>query len=440
MLPGFGSLLQTVAAFVVALSIIVAIHEYGHYIVGRWSGIRAEVFSIGFGPVIWSRVDRRGTRWQLAALPLGGYVKFLGDANAASAGADGAALARLSDAELRQTMHGAPLWARAATVAAGPVFNFVLSILLFGAVMMVSGRATDAPQIGEIFALPGIEDSLRPGDLITAVEGIATPDYPALDAAAEGFRDRPTLNYRVERDGAEMTVEGPQLLPPRVAQVVPDSAAGEAGIREGDVVTAIDGQPIASFAQMQQIVSASDGRALDLTLWRDGAEQGVTLTPRRTDLPLRDGGFETAYKMGIAGGMFFTPVTTSIGPIEAVEGGAREVAFVIRSSISALTHMVSGAISTCNLRGPLGIAETSGQAASAGLSNFVWFLAVLSAAIGMMNLFPIPVLDGGHLVFHAWEAIRGKPPSERAMGVLMTAGFAIVLALMAFGLTNDLRC
>ncbi|MEI4470283.1 RIP metalloprotease RseP [Frigidibacter sp. MR17.24] len=438
--PQFGSLIWTLVAFVVALSIIVAIHEYGHYIVGRWSGIRAEVFSIGFGPVIWARTDRRGTRWQIAALPFGGYVKFLGDANAASAGADGAAMARLDADERRHTMHGAPLWARAATVAAGPVFNFILSAVLFAAVMLVAGRATDAPEIGTLSALPGETVTLRPGDRILSVEGIDTPDYAALNLAAEALKDRATLTYRVERDGTETEAQGPQILPPRVAQVVPDSAAAAAGLRAGDVVTAIDGQPIASFAQMQDIVEGSEGRALVLGLWRDGQPVEATLSPRRTDLPLRDGGFETSYKMGIAGELFFTPVTEAVGPFEAVRAGTAEVAFVVRSSLSALTHMVSGAISTCNLRGPIGIAETSGQAASAGLSNFVWFLAVLSTAVGMMNLFPIPVLDGGHLVFHAWEAIRGKPPSERAMGVLMTCGFAIVLALMAFGLTNDLRC
>ena len=153
LIPSFGGFAFTLLAFVVALSIIVAIHEYGHYIVGRWSGIHAEVFSLGFGPVLLSRVDRRGTKWQVAALPFGGYVKFLGDANAAS-GKDGAAVDALDPAERRRSMHGAPLWARAATVAAGPIFNFILSILVFAGVMVFSGQASTDPVVGDIRPMP----------------------------------------------------------------------------------------------------------------------------------------------------------------------------------------------------------------------------------------------------------------------------------------------
>lgn len=449
LLPSFGNLLWTVVAFVIALSIIVAIHEYGHYIVGRWSGIRAEVFSIGFGPVIASRVDRRGTRWQIAALPFGGYVKFLGDANAASAGADEETMAHLSTAERRHTMHGAPLWARAATVAAGPVFNFILSILLFAAVTMASGRATDVPTVGALYQLPPVDAGLAApgtaggiaaGDTITGIEGQPVASYTDLRDAADAHAGQRALDYTVRREGQSLDVSGPALLPARISSVVSGSAADAAGLRRDDVVTAIDGQPLASFAQMQQIVSASEGREMKLTVWRDGATVETSLAPRRTDLPLRDGGFETSYKMGIAGDLFFEPVLRGVGPLEAVRSGAGEVAFVIRSSLSALTHMLSGAISSCNLRGPIGIAETSGAAASQGFISFVWFLAVLSTAVGLMNLFPIPVLDGGHLVFHAFEWAVGRPPSERVMSVLMTAGLAIVLSLMLFGLTNDLRC
>jgi len=166
----------------------------------------------------------------------------------------------------------------------------------------------------------------------------------------------------------------------------------------------------------------------------------VTLTPKRTDLPLREGGFATRFLIGIGGGFFSQPVTRSVGPLEAVTEGAGQVSFVVTSSLSALAHMVTGAISSCNLRGPIGIAETSGAAASAGFADFIWFLAVLSTAVGLMNLFPIPVLDGGHLVFHAWEWAAGKPPPDAVMRVLMLIGLALVLSVMAFGLTNDLRC
>ena len=201
LIPAFGSLFVTASAFVVALSVIVAIHEFGHYIVGRWSGIHAEVFSLGFGPRLWSRVDKRGTRWQIAALPLGGYVKFLGDANAASAGEDTKIMATLSPEERRHTMHGAPLWARAVTVAAGPLFNFILSIVVFSVFFIVSGAASDKLTIGSLNPLPGGSGGLLAGDEILAVDGKPTPDWEALNAVADGLPASAVLTYHVRRDG-----------------------------------------------------------------------------------------------------------------------------------------------------------------------------------------------------------------------------------------------
>ncbi|MFM2355459.1 MAG: hypothetical protein RLZZ528_1195 [Pseudomonadota bacterium] len=439
-LPQFGSLLWTLLAFVVALSVIVFVHEYGHYIIGRWSGIRAEVFSIGFGPKIWSRMDRHGTRWQIAALPFGGYVKFLGDANAASAGADAEALSRLSPQERRQTMHGAPLWARAATVFAGPAFNFVLSVLVFAALFMVAGKQTDAPVVGELVALPDGSGDLRAGDRILAVGGFETPDYPALNDAVEKVPAAPVMEYRVERDGQQVTVEGPVLYPARAVSIAPSSAAYDAGLKAGDVILSANGAALADFAGLRAAVDAAQGNPLALTVWRNGEILDLSLTPRKTDLPLPEGGFETRYMIGIIGDYSFTPATEALSPFTAVKAAAQQTWFVARSSLSGMWHIVTGAISTCNIRGPIGIAETSGAVASQGFYDFVWFIAVLSTAVGLLNLFPIPMLDGGHLVFHAWEWATGRAPSERALNVLMTLGLMIVVALMAFGLSNDLTC
>lgn len=439
-LPSFGNLLYTAVAFIIALSVIVFIHEFGHYIVGRWSGIKAEVFSIGFGPVIASRVDRHGTRWQIAAVPLGGYVKFLGDANAASAGADESQMARLSAAEKRHTMHGAPLWARAATVAAGPVFNFVLSVILFALVFQLNGFAVEEPTVGALHTLPGGTGEVAVGDQIARVEAQPVKDFTELRAAVDAVDPAATMQYGVLRAGAARDVTGPALFPPRVASVTPGSAAADAGLKTDDVITAIGGTPINTFAELQQVVKAGDGAPVTLSVWRAGTALEVTLTPRRTDLPLADGTFETRYLIGIGGDFFFQPTTRTPSPVEALNEGASQVWFVARSSISALTHMVGGSISACNLRGPIGIAETSGAAASEGVQSFLWFIAVLSTAVGLMNLFPIPVLDGGHLIFHAWEWATGKPPSDAALRLLMTLGLFVILALTLFGITNDLRC
>ncbi|PZX19906.1 regulator of sigma E protease [Palleronia aestuarii] len=445
LIPSFGSVLYTVAAFVVALSVIVAIHEYGHYIVGRWSGIHAEVFSIGFGPVLFSRRDKRGTLWQVAALPLGGYVKFLGDADASSVGRSDTAA--LDAAAARRTMHGAPLWARAATVAAGPIFNFILSILVFAAVLLWRGVASDPLTVDSVAPLPGISQEVQQGDEVVAIAGRETPDLAGIDAFIQELPMEPELDYDVLRDGDTLTVLGPYPYPPLVGSVTPQSAAMAAGLRSGDVITAINGSEIFAFDQLRDIVGESDGAPLDLTVWRpsgddnlEGATREVTLAPKRMDLPLSEGGFETRWLIGITGGLYFTPQTTSPGPFTALGYGVDQTLFIIRSSLSGLYNMAVGAISSCNLSGPIGIAQTSGAAASQGLASFVWFVAVLSTAVGLLNLFPIPVLDGGHLVFHGYEAITGKPPGERALNVLMAVGLALLGTLMVFAIGNDLFC
>jgi len=206
------------------------------------------------------------------------------------------------------------------------------------------------------------------------------------------------------------------------------------------VVLSVDGVPVHAFAQLREIVGASDGRSLTLRLWRAGEEVEATLTPKRMDLPLPEGGFETRWLIGLSGGLAFVPELRTPGPVEAVGLALTQVGDLMRTSLSGLWHMVTGAISSCNLQGPIGIAETSGAAAAQGPVSFIWFIAMLSTAVGLLNLFPVPVLDGGHLVFHIWEATTGKPPSDRALRILMSAGLAILLTLMVFALTNDLFC
>ena len=422
LIPSFGGLFFTLAAFIVALSIIVAIHEYGHYIVGRWSGIHAEVFSIGFGPVLWSGVDRHGTQWQIAALPLGGYVKFAGDADATSVGpAEGAvpddAAAR------RRTMHGAPLWARSATVAA---------------IFLSRGVATEDPVVGNLVALPAPVQELRTGDRILAVDGREVDSLGGLFRLAEEIEPVPTLTYRVLRDGREMTVGGPFLLPPIAASVQPQSAARDVDMQAGDVILSIDGVPLHAFSELRDAVAASAGQPLLLEVWRAGETFDIALTPRRVDLPLSEGGFETRWLIGISGGPFFLPETESPGVAGAAGMAVEQTWRIVTTSVSGLWHMITGAISSCNLRGPVGIAEASGAMAQDGLMSFIWFIAVLSAAVGLLNLFPIPILDGGHLVFHAWEAVTGRPPSDRALRILMSIGIAMIGTLMVFAIGNDL--
>uniref|UniRef100_A4WUH4 Zinc metalloprotease n=1 Tax=Cereibacter sphaeroides (strain ATCC 17025 / ATH 2.4.3) TaxID=349102 RepID=A4WUH4_CERS5 len=439
LVPQFGGAVWTIIAFIVALSIVVAVHEYGHYVVGRWTGIHAEVFSLGMGPVIASRVDRRGTRWQLAALPFGGYVRFLGDADAASSRAS-LTVHQLNEQERGRTMHGAPLWARSATVAAGPLFNFALSILVFCGFFMVKGVATELPVVGQMKELPSAGQELEPGDRILSVNGQETATLADFVRVANELPPAPTADYRIERAGAELALTTAYPFPPVVDSVQAPSGAHDAGIEAGDVILSVNGAEIASFRELREAVGATNGAPVTLTVWRAGETFEATLSPRRMDIPLASGGFETRWLIGLSGGLLFEPETRTPGPIEAMGLGIQQTYTVITTSLSGLWHMVTGAISSCNLQGPIGIAEISGAAASQGPGNFIWFIAMLSTAVGLMNLFPVPILDGGHLVFHAYEAVAGKPPSDRALRILMTGGLAMLLSLMVFAVTNDLFC
>ncbi|MEM6308808.1 MAG: RIP metalloprotease RseP [Pseudomonadota bacterium] len=442
-IPQFGSFVWTVVAFIIALSVIVAIHEYGHYIVGRWSGIHADVFSIGFGPILYARHDKRGTRWQIAALPFGGYVKFAGDANAASGRDDEAMAAAASDpAALRRTMHGAPLWARAATVAAGPVFNFALSIIFFALVALSNGQTRDPLTVGTLVPMPSETRGLQPGDVLLEIEGAPVPrlESDAYVNFMDGIPEKAKLAFKVERDGRQVTVEDPYPLPPLVAGLSAQGAAMAADLAVGDVIKAIDSTPVFAFNDLKNAVEGSNGATLNLTVWRDGEQFELALTPKRVDEPDPDGGFRTEWRIGVASGLSFEPATETLGAGDAMLHGINRTGEIITGSISGLWHMLVGNIGTCNLSGPVGIAQVSGQMASQGALSFVVFIAVLSTAVGLLNLFPIPALDGGHLVFYAYEAVTRRPPSEGALRVLMSIGLTLVLSLMVFALYNDFRC
>lgn len=442
-LLGMGGFLWTLVFFIIAIGIIVFVHEYGHYIVGRWSGIHAEVFSLGFGRVIYTRTDKRGTRWQLAAIPLGGYVKFLGDADAAS-GKDAAAIAGLSEGEKRHTMHGAPLWARAATVLAGPVANFILAAVVIFGMFMWSGVATEKPVVGNLATLPGAEAGLQKGDEILALNGTITPDWESYLGAASKLPVTGRVQYTVLRDGAETTVSAGHPLPPLIGMVQLKSAAYAAGLQEGDVVVEADGQIITSFAQLPPIVEGLAGAPVALKIWRADGAAGTTLdmsiTPNRRDIPRPEGGFETRWMIGLAAGMLFEPEVRRPGLAEAATMVLDRLWFMVSMSLSSLWNVLTGAISSCNLSGTISMAQVMGQSATQGADYYIEMLAMLSLGIGLINLFPIPVLDGGHLVFHAYEAVFRRPPPDSVMRVLMTFGLALILTFMAFALFNDVTC
>lgn len=437
-LGALGGTAWSAVFFVIALSIIVAIHEYGHYIVGRWTGIHAEVFSLGFGPVIFARTDRRGTKWQLAAIPFGGYVKFLGDADASSVRQE--LPAGLSPEERRHTMAGAPLWARTLTVAAGPVANFILTFLVLVGLLYLSGVPTDHPTVQRLVPLP-VEQTLREGDTILALNGTPTPDSKTFGEVTRALPRDPLVSFTVRRDGQEITVMAPHPQPARVETVQPKSAAVDAGLRGGDVITRAAGRDLVTFTDLQDVVFNSAGAPVPLTVWRDGATIELTLTPRLRDMPDSDnGGFEQRWMIGVYQGAAFELGTRAPTLTETLTLPFSSMWNMTLTTFSGLYHMIIGQVSTCSMSGVVGMAEALGDTARAGAVDYISMIAIISLGIGILNLFPIPVLDGGHLVFYAYEAVIGRPPADTALRVLMTIGLTLLLALMAFALLQDFTC
>jgi regulator of sigma E protease len=355
--------------FLFVLTLVVFFHELGHFLIARWCGVRVMVFSVGFGPELFGFNDRHGTRWKVSAIPLGGYVKFFGDDNAASV-PDQAAIAGMSEEERRVSFVHQRVGPRAAIVVAGPLANFLLAIVIFAGLFMMFGKPSTSPRV----------DSVQPG-----------------------------------------------------------SAAEAAGFKAGDLVLTIDGRPIDSFPDMQQIVSTSAGQALVFEVERGGTRVTLKATPALKEVKDRFGNVNRQGILGITRSnspddTHFQPV----GPLQALELGVQRTWFVVERTLSYIGGVVSGREAADQLGGPIRIAQVSGQVASEGLASLLSLTAVLSVSIGLLNLFPVPLLDGGHLLFYAIEAVRGKPLSERAQEVGFRIGLAIVAMLMIFATYNDI--
>ena len=436
----FGSFVTTALAFVLCLSIIVFIHEFGHYFIGKICGIQAEVFSIGFGPVLFFRYDTKGTKWQIAAFPLGGFVKFLGDQNSASSPIVND-LEKKSSSYKRRTMHGAPLWARFLTVAAGPVFNFLFSIIVFFFIYMNQGVTKLPLTVGELFELP-FDQKLVKGDVIKSINGVVVDlDLTLFAKKLEEIQTNNLVNYVVEREGKLVELKNVNQNPPFISQVLPKSAAISSGLEKGDLILSINSEKINNFEQIKSFVENSNGRTLIVEYWRKGSNNLIALNPAIVDVPKSDGNFERIFRVGIVGSYFpFEPATSRQSPMIAAVNSAESTYLILKGSIKGLYHILFGNISSCNLSGPISIAETSGQMVKQGGLNYLWFIAVLSVAIGMVNLFPIPVLDGGHLMFFAVEAILGRKPNPSVVNIFMTLGFFLIISLMIFSVFNDVFC
>lgn len=427
-----------VLPFLIVLGVVVFVHEYGHYIVGRWVGIRAEVFSIGFGPELASWTDKRGMIWRIGALPLGGYVKFAGDMNAASAGADFAAIERMTDEERAGAFHTAAVWRRALTVLAGPVANFILSILVFAALAMVAGREVNEPVIGSI-SPEAAAIGFEAGDRVVSIEGTATESFTDILTALSKVEGREAQAV-VDRGAGDRDITIHYIRPARIDEVIPGGAAAEAGLRPGDIVTRVDDIPTPNFETLRDQIIASRGSMMTLDVQRGEEGMILSLTPQMVEVQGAEGEMEQMPMIGVRNSSFggIMPITESVNPLESLEIGAIRTWAIISGTLGYVGDMISGAADTSQLGGPIQIAKVSGQAAEQGFGSLALMIALISTSIGLINLFPVPVLDGGHLLFYLVEAVRGKPLRARWQEIGNGVGFGMIMLLMVFATYNDL--
>ena len=348
--------IRSLAAFIVVLGVLVFVHELGHYLAARWRGVRVEAFSIGFGRAITSWTDRRGTVWKLAWLPLGGYVKLHGQERPQDVAE-----------EVRakwipgQTFHDKPVLSRAIIVAAGPIANFLLAMVLFAGLFFAIGEPVAMPVVGA---------------------------------------------------------------------VLPDSAASRAGLLTNDRILSIGSDKITTFEDLQRVIAAHPAETLPVVLQRDGAEKRVEVT---TDS--RESGGRKVGLLGVRGSVV---EYHAVSLPTALWGGVTQTWTITRDTFAGLGQMIGGTRGTDELGGPLRIAQLSGQVAQLGIGSLISFIAVLSVNLGLINLFPVPVLDGGHLVFYFFEALRGRPLPQRAQEYGFRAGLAFLVGLFVFATWNDL--
>ena len=428
-----------VPPFLVVLGVVVFIHEYGHYIVGRWCGIRAEIFSIGFGPELVHWHDKRGMRWRVGALPLGGYVKFAGDRDAASAGVDSEALRTMSAEERAGAFHLAPVWKRALTILAGPFANFLLSILIFAGIAMWQGRDVNEPVIGSIRADAGASIGFEAGDKVVSVGGTYVESFSDLLATLADVEGEETTAI-VNRGAGEVEIPIIYRNPARIDEVMPGGAAAWAGLKRGDLIVAVDGVETPRFTDLRDAVLASGGEPLVLTVIRDDETIETELTPVVIDGVNAEGEAEKRPIIGVTNHSFggIEPKVEAAGPYEALRYGVARTVGIITATLDFVGKLIQGEADARQLGGPIQIANVSDQAAEQGLESLFLMIALISTSIGLINLFPIPVLDGGHLVFYAFEAIRGKPLRERWQEIGNGLGLTLILLLMVFATYNDL--
>lgn len=443
--------LWNLGAFLLALGILIAVHEFGHFWVARRCGVYVERFSIGFGKAIWQRKGKDGTEYTLAMIPLGGYVKMLDERVEA-----------VPEHQRHMAFNNKKLWQRSAIVAAGPFANFVFAVFAYWVVYLIGVPAVK-PVIGEVAPQSiAAQGGIAPGMELKSISGIETPDWESVNMAmishigdkqmAVTLKEphtnvdvKRTLNltdwsYDPERENVLTTLGLTPYTPAItlvISQLVDNGAAINAGFQLNDKIIAVDGEPIKQWQTFADLVRENPGKTLNVEVLRDNAPLTLALTPAVKDL--KDGS-KVGY-VGIAPKVDAWPedyrINLQFGPLESVAKATEKTWQLVTLTFDMVTKLVTGDVAIKNLSGPISIAKGAGMTADFGLVYFLGFLALISVNLGIVNLLPLPVLDGGHLMFFAIEAVTRRPVSEKIQDIGYRVGSAILVALMAIALFND---
>ncbi|MGJ0486056.1 MAG: RIP metalloprotease RseP [Methylomicrobium sp.] len=453
--------MSTLFYFILTIGILVSFHEFGHFWVARKVGVKVLRFSVGFGKILWSyRKAPETTEYVISAIPLGGYVKMVDEREG-----------EVKSEDLPYAFNRQGLSARSAIVAAGPVFNLLLAVALFWVVLVVGEDGT-RPILGKIEAgTIAAEAGLLEGNELLSINDKPTPTWTEalnvlVSAALDGERDfKLIVKDREGREDeqwlklADADVDDPEKLykrlgftpwmpklRPVIDKVMPEGAALAAGMKSGDILISADGAPLNDWQQWVEYVKSHPGQRIAVEIERDGMRQNLTITPK--GVPVPSSSEEKAPKIeGKIGASVFIPediknslrARYSLGPLEAIPAAFGRTFEYSFSTLKMMGKMVIGQASVKNLSGPISIAQYAGESASIGFVNFLKFIALVSVSLGVLNLLPIPVLDGGHLLFFGIEAIKGKPLSEKSQLFFQQIGIAILVALMALGMVMDIQ-
>jgi regulator of sigma E protease len=467
-LVGFGGL-----GFVLTITLVVFVHELGHFLAARFFGVRIESFSIGFGRALAGFRDSYGTHWKIGWLPLGGYVKFWGD-DSVSSTPDHEKLDKASEAERAGSFHHKKLYQKAVIAVAGPVANFIFAVLILTGLYLVYGDYVTSPQIGRMLpGGPAERAGLQVGDMIVSIDGHPIREFQNIVEIVSIAEGR-TLLFRVRRNGQEIelpvapgTIEKPDpfsnrkvkdtgigigpVSPGEVKSVAPDSPAAKAGLKARDYIFEANGKPVDSFAVIAAAMVEANGNPVTLRASRvpDATDKAakreiltVKLVPNVVANPAGTADEIVAQAAGITAVVPGAPkvaVEVRFGPIEALARATGTIRYIVVKTLDFIGQLLTGRGDYQQLSGPIGIASVSGQVlVFFGIVPLINLAAVLSVSIGLLNLFPIPMLDGGHLLYYGIEAVRGRPLGERAQELGFRIGFVFVVGLMLFATWNDL--